>query len=71
MESYHFKQAEYLKLPLFSRLENPTEAIEALLKIYGNDMQLFGYKYEIRQDGVYATCENYDLYGRCCWHLLK
>ena len=53
-------------LPLFSRLKNPGEAIEKLLKIYGDDMKLFGYEHEIREDGVYATCENYDVNNMCC-----
>ena len=53
-------------LDLFSRLENPQAAINKVMKGIGRDMQLFGYKYEIRDDGVYAMCSSYNMNGMCC-----
>ena len=53
-------------LPLLSMVKDVNSTIDKLMTVYGNDMKLFGYKYEIRDDGVYAMCEGGSVNNMCC-----
>ena len=53
-------------LQLLSRMKNVTATMDILMKLYHHDMKLFGYKYEKRDDGVYAVCEGESHNGMCC-----
>ena len=54
-------------LPLFSELgEKQNHWIRKMARVYKHDFQLFGYDYEVEEDGnMYATCKEYDEAGMC------
>ena len=54
-------------LPLFSSLlPKKHDLIQKVAKAYTEDIQMFGYAYDINQDGsVYATCEEYGQMDNC------